>query len=257
MLNINIICVGKIKESFFRDAINEYSKRLSKYCILNIIEIPDEKIPTNPSEKEIISIKNKEGQNINVGINLLKKKAYVKTIDKQYKDIYDVYPRKFIKPTGQLYQNNERAIINHLEYILDKEDNKTKLLELIENGKKYIMTIKSNNELISEDEIISCLLDDYENYNTVRDIFLAIIRIFNIYDIDLKLTDSLGSCIIIKNGDVEKYQEIQEKGNDYQKIYLENDNFYVEKKVIGEYRDEVTSLIKKLGEKNGKEKRKN
>ena len=39
MLHINVICVGKIKESFFKDAINEYSKRLSKYCNLNIIEL--------------------------------------------------------------------------------------------------------------------------------------------------------------------------------------------------------------------------
>ena len=44
MLTINIICVGKIKEKFFKDAISEYSKRLSKYCKLNILELPDEKI---------------------------------------------------------------------------------------------------------------------------------------------------------------------------------------------------------------------
>ena len=37
MLTINIICVGKLKEKFFKDAIDEYSKRLSKYCKLNII----------------------------------------------------------------------------------------------------------------------------------------------------------------------------------------------------------------------------
>ena len=56
MLTINIICVGKLKEKFFKDAIDEYSKRLSKYCKLNIIELPDEKIPekTNPNiENEI------------------------------------------------------------------------------------------------------------------------------------------------------------------------------------------------------------
>ena len=42
MLTVNILCIGKIKEKFFRDAIIEYSKRLSKYCKLNIIELPDE-----------------------------------------------------------------------------------------------------------------------------------------------------------------------------------------------------------------------
>lgn len=54
MLRINIICIGKIKEQYLRDAINEYSKRLSKYCNLNIIELPDKKIP----DKSNISIEN-------------------------------------------------------------------------------------------------------------------------------------------------------------------------------------------------------
>lgn len=60
-MNINIICVGKIKEKFFRDALAEYSKRLSRYCKLNILEVPDEKTPDNASEKEEELIKEKEG----------------------------------------------------------------------------------------------------------------------------------------------------------------------------------------------------
>jgi len=54
MLHINIVYVGKAKESFFRDAINEYSKRLSKYCILNFIELPDKQLPSKLND----SIKN-------------------------------------------------------------------------------------------------------------------------------------------------------------------------------------------------------
>ena len=50
MLTINIICIGKIKENYLKDAIVEYSKRLSKYCNLNIIELPDEKLPNNLNE---------------------------------------------------------------------------------------------------------------------------------------------------------------------------------------------------------------
>lgn len=196
----------------------------------------------------------KENDNITIDIDPLKKKAYLKRGDMPYKEIYDVYPRKFISPVGQLYQNNERTIINHLSYKLDKDENRTKLLELIEKGKKYIMTIKSNNELIGANEIINSLLDDYEEYNSIRDIFLAINRIFNINDIDLKLTDALGSSIVIEGGVVLKYVEIQEIDNDYQKIYLKDDNFFVEKKIIDKYDDNVTSYIKKLGEKNGKEK---
>jgi 23S rRNA (pseudouridine1915-N3)-methyltransferase len=64
MLHVNIVCVGKVKESFFRDAIQEYQKRLSRYCSLNIIEVPDEKIPDNSSDKLDEAIKTKEGENI-------------------------------------------------------------------------------------------------------------------------------------------------------------------------------------------------
>ena len=78
MLTINIICVGKLKEKFFKDAIDEYSKRLSKYCKLNIIELPDEKIPekTNPNIEN--EIKTKECINI---INHIKKDSYVISLD--------------------------------------------------------------------------------------------------------------------------------------------------------------------------------
>lgn len=63
-MNITIIGVGKIKEKYFTSAIDEYSKRLSRFVKLNIIEIPDEKIPDNASEKEMEQIKQKEGAKI-------------------------------------------------------------------------------------------------------------------------------------------------------------------------------------------------
>ena len=49
MIKISIVCVGKIKEKFFRDAIDEYSKRLSRYTKLNIIEVADEMTPDGAS----------------------------------------------------------------------------------------------------------------------------------------------------------------------------------------------------------------
>ena len=60
-MNIYIISVGKIKEKYLKDAIVEYSKRLSRYCRLEIIEVADEKTPDNASEKEELLIKEKEG----------------------------------------------------------------------------------------------------------------------------------------------------------------------------------------------------
>lgn len=63
-MNINVICVGKIKEKYFNAAIEEYSKRLSRFARLTITEVSDEKIPDNASDKECELIKVKEGERI-------------------------------------------------------------------------------------------------------------------------------------------------------------------------------------------------
>lgn len=63
-MNITLICVGKIKESYFRDAINEYCKRLSRYCKLEVIEVTDEKTPDKASAALQDSIKEKEADRI-------------------------------------------------------------------------------------------------------------------------------------------------------------------------------------------------
>ena len=78
MLSINIICIGKIKENYLKDAINEYSKRLSRYCKLNIIELPDEKIPDKLNDSLSNEIKSKECNNI---INHIKKDSYIIALD--------------------------------------------------------------------------------------------------------------------------------------------------------------------------------
>ncbi|CDE90954.1 MAG: 23S rRNA (pseudouridine(1915)-N(3))-methyltransferase RlmH [Clostridia bacterium] len=78
MLTINIVCIGKIKEKFFKDAIDEYSKRLSKYCKLNIVELPDEKIPEKINTNIENDIKSKECTNM---INHIKKDSYIICLD--------------------------------------------------------------------------------------------------------------------------------------------------------------------------------
>lgn len=60
-MNINIIAVGKIKEKYIQMGIDEFKKRLSRYCSLNIIEVNDEKAPENLSEREMELVKQKEG----------------------------------------------------------------------------------------------------------------------------------------------------------------------------------------------------
>ena len=63
-MQIDIIAPGRVKEQYLRDAIDEYSKRLSRYCKLSIIEVADEKTPEHASEGVERQIKAKEGERI-------------------------------------------------------------------------------------------------------------------------------------------------------------------------------------------------
>ena len=84
MLTIQIICIGKLKEEYLKSAICEYSKRLSRYCKLEILELPDEKIQEKLSINLAEEIKSKECNNI---IRHIKKDSYVIALDlkgKQY-----------------------------------------------------------------------------------------------------------------------------------------------------------------------------
>ncbi len=63
-MKITIITVGKIKEKYLKDAISEYSKRLSRYCKMEIVEVADEKTPDNASETMEKQIRKKEGERI-------------------------------------------------------------------------------------------------------------------------------------------------------------------------------------------------
>lgn len=73
-MKITIITVGKVKESYFRGAIEEYSKRLSKYCRLEIVEVADEKTPDKAGATEENQIKLKEAERIS---RYLREDAYV------------------------------------------------------------------------------------------------------------------------------------------------------------------------------------
>ena len=77
MINIKIICVGKIKEKSISDIISEYSKRLSKYCKLEIFELDDEKIPANSSPADEEIVKEKESKKIIDRLNKIGKTSVI------------------------------------------------------------------------------------------------------------------------------------------------------------------------------------
>lgn len=77
-MKVTVISVGKIKEKYLKDAIGEYSKRLSAYCKLTHIEVADEKAPETLSDKEEVQIKEKEGKKI---LGKVKDSQYVFALD--------------------------------------------------------------------------------------------------------------------------------------------------------------------------------
>ncbi len=65
MLKVNIICIGKIKEKYFTDAVNEYAKRLGAFCKFAVVELPEERIKSNtPNAAQIDEVLTAEGRRI-------------------------------------------------------------------------------------------------------------------------------------------------------------------------------------------------
>lgn len=77
-MQYTILCVGKIKERFYSDAVGEYVKRLSRYANINIVEVSDEKTPERASAAEELAIKKKEGERL---LSKMKETMYVIALD--------------------------------------------------------------------------------------------------------------------------------------------------------------------------------
>ena len=83
-MNINIICIGKLKEKYWSDAIIEYSKRLGRYCTLKIKELKEDRLPDNASEAEERNVKINEGKSI---IKTIGDSSYVIVLDVRGKEL--------------------------------------------------------------------------------------------------------------------------------------------------------------------------
>jgi len=107
-MNLYIISVGKIKEKYLKDAIMEYSKRLSRYCRLEVIEVADEKTPENASEKEELQIKEKEGAAI---LRNVKENMHVVALDLKGKMLSSEELSRYIGKCGIQGESNIAFII--------------------------------------------------------------------------------------------------------------------------------------------------
>lgn len=84
-MQYTILCVGKIKERFYSDAIREYIKRMSRYAKVDVVEVTDEKTPDRASQLEELEIKRKEGERL---VSKIRDSMYVIALDLEGKE-YD------------------------------------------------------------------------------------------------------------------------------------------------------------------------
>ncbi|MBQ6402093.1 MAG: 23S rRNA (pseudouridine(1915)-N(3))-methyltransferase RlmH [Firmicutes bacterium] len=77
-MNIRIIAIGKLKEKYWQDAVQEYAKRLSAYCRLEIVELKESPLRANPSAAEEEAVKREEGQEI---LRRIRREDYVITLE--------------------------------------------------------------------------------------------------------------------------------------------------------------------------------
>ena len=83
-MNITVICIGKLKESYWRDAVKEYSKRLGGYCSLDIVELKESRLAANPSPADELAVKVKEGEEI---LSHIRPSSWVVTLEIQGKKL--------------------------------------------------------------------------------------------------------------------------------------------------------------------------
>ena len=107
-MKITVITVGKIKEKYLEDAIAEYSKRLSRYCKLEIIQVADEKTPDRASEVVETQIKDKEGERI---LSHIKDTAYVVALAIEGKMISSEEPAELIDGLGVRGESHIQFVI--------------------------------------------------------------------------------------------------------------------------------------------------
>lgn len=107
-MNITVLSVGKVKEKFYRDAIAEYEKRLSKYCKLSIVEVSDEKTPDNASEVECLAIKKKEGNRL---LKYIDERDYVIALAIEGMQLDSVEFSRYIDKLGLEGKSNVKFVI--------------------------------------------------------------------------------------------------------------------------------------------------
>lgn len=193
---------------------------------------------------------------INIYLDFLKRKIKVSGLNKKSTEVYDdLYKNKPI-PDSYEYENEDKVIIKKKVYNL--ENDKAKKLHYVifnkKDGNQYTMIVTYTKLKYDEQDFINYLLNNCDT-TSIRTLFLSLSKYLNSSLFDIKITDNKGCIVNIKNGVLAKYVEYIENEEKYSKVYLENDDFYINRIVKEKCNDESIRLIKEIGGVHGKEKK--
>lgn len=124
MLNVKIICIGSIKEKYFKDAILEYQKRLTDFCKFSILELPEYKILNNPSNSDINKALTEEGKRV---LSKIKDKDEVVSLCIEGKELSSVGLSKYINDAALTGHSTVDFIIGGSFGLSDEVKNRSNL----------------------------------------------------------------------------------------------------------------------------------
>lgn len=108
MMNIMVLCVGKLKEKYWTDAVCEYAKRLSPYCTLKIDEVKEARLPDNAGPAEEEAVKEAEGREI---LRRIDRDAYVISLEIKGKELSSEQLAAHVQELGVSGRSNVVFII--------------------------------------------------------------------------------------------------------------------------------------------------
>lgn len=111
MMNIMVLCVGKLKEKYWTDAVCEYAKRLSPYCTLKIDEVKEARLPDNAGPAEEEAVKEAEGREI---LRRIDRDAYVISLEIKGKELSSEQLAAHVQELGVSGRSNVVFIIGRL-----------------------------------------------------------------------------------------------------------------------------------------------
>lgn len=202
-----------------------------------------------------IIISSNEGL-INLYIDFINKIIKVIDLNKPYAICYEDSFREKIKPIGFEYENDKMIIFKKNINFINDDEMKKCFYEITdkETNKEYTMILSYLNAVFHEEDFINYVLNRCEIDN-IRKLFVSLSKYLNFNMFNLKLSDSISSTIVMENGELTNYLEFQETDHKYARIYLENNEFYIEKVVKDHYNDASLNLVKEIGGFDGKEKK--